>query len=369
MKRSLSVLSIAVVMAASGVASAQPPPKNGNHGDAAAATALFYEARTLMRKGNYAAACPKLEESLRLDYGIGTQFNLADCNEHIGKLATAWSGYLDVAAASKAANQRQREKVARERASAVEPRVPKLVIEVPSPPLGVDVRRDGVRVGAAAWGTPVPVDPGAHRIVVSAPGKERWETTVQAPEATTVRVTVPRSLPNAAVAVAPPPPPAPASTTPTPTPSPVTTTTTPPPAELPPAVAEFPPPVVEHGSTQRTIGWVVGAAGVAGLGLGAGFGLSSLAKHKDSDAHCAGDRCDATGVKLRQDAITAGDISTVATVAGGAALIGGILLVLTAPSGTEQRANAASATSFDKIRAVPRVGVNGGGLTVEGVLP
>ena len=66
-----------------------------------------------MQQGKYAEACPKLEESMRLDSGIGTQFNLADCNEHIGKLATAWAGFLDVAAAAKAASQPDREKVAR----------------------------------------------------------------------------------------------------------------------------------------------------------------------------------------------------------------------------------------------------------------
>ena len=152
-------------------------------GDPAAAQALFYEARALMKDGKYAVACSKLEESLRLDYGIGTEFNLADCNEKTGKLATAWSGFLSVASAAKAQNQAQREKVARDRAKALEPRLPKLAIEVPSPAQpGLEVKRDGVVIGSASWGTPVPVDPGSHRVSASAPGKLPWEGAVSAVE-------------------------------------------------------------------------------------------------------------------------------------------------------------------------------------------
>src|SRR6266545_6749182 len=85
-------------------------------GDEAAARALFLEGRKLVDEGNYADACPKFEESLRLDPGTGTSFNLADCFEHVGRTASAWARFLDVAAASKAADQADRERVARARA-------------------------------------------------------------------------------------------------------------------------------------------------------------------------------------------------------------------------------------------------------------
>ena len=49
----------------------------------AASQTLFDEGRQLMARGQYEEACPKLAESQRLDPGIGTQYNFADCLEHV----------------------------------------------------------------------------------------------------------------------------------------------------------------------------------------------------------------------------------------------------------------------------------------------
>lgn len=291
--------------------------------DPAAAQALFTEARSLMEAGRSSEACPKLEESLRLDAGIGTRFNLADCNERIGKIASAWAGFLDVAAQSKAAKQRDREAVARKRAAALEPRLPRLVVDVGGAIDGLDVQRDGSSVGAAAWGAAIPVDPGVHRITASAPGKETWETTVTAGEAATVRVSVPRDL-------------APATT--------------------------GPAAVAKHRATQRTLGWLSAGLGAAALGVGLGFGLSSLASRNDSRTHCNGDACDAAGLRLREDAISSGSIATIASVAGGAAVAGGLILVLTAPAGAPPSHEPAG-----KVRATPTMAMGGGGLMLQGV--
>src|ERR1041384_3277172 len=89
--------------------------------DEASARVLFVEARRLAAAGDYAGACPKFEDSFRLNPGIGTNFNLADCLDHAGRIASAWARSLDVAAATKLAGQPEREQVARQRAAALEP--------------------------------------------------------------------------------------------------------------------------------------------------------------------------------------------------------------------------------------------------------
>src|SRR5260221_11014313 len=63
--------------------------------DPVAARTLFDEGRKLLADGKYDAACPKLEESQRLDPGTGTLFNLADCWEQIGRTASAWARFLE----------------------------------------------------------------------------------------------------------------------------------------------------------------------------------------------------------------------------------------------------------------------------------
>ncbi|WP_437283444.1 hypothetical protein WME90_23575 [Sorangium sp. So ce375] len=148
--------------------------------DTAAAQALFDAAKQLMAEGKYADACPKLEESQRLDPGIGTQFNLAACYEQLGRTASAWSMFLEVAGAAKAAGQLEREKVARQRAAALQPRLIRLTITAPADsPADLQVKRDGALVGRAQWGTPVPVDPGKHTVEASAAGRAPFARSVE----------------------------------------------------------------------------------------------------------------------------------------------------------------------------------------------
>jgi hypothetical protein len=185
-------LALALAMAASaGDARANP----------AAAQALFDEAKRLMADGKYPEACPKLEESQRLDPGIGTQFNLATCYEALGRTASAWSLFLEVAGAAKAAGQTEREKVARQRAAAIEPKLMRLAIAVPEgAPADLQVSRDGVPVGKAQWGTPVPVDPGKHEVTASAKGPLAFRASVEltdpgASETVTIQLEAPSTLP------------------------------------------------------------------------------------------------------------------------------------------------------------------------------
>lgn len=143
------------------------------------ARTLFKEGRELASKGDYAAACPKFEQSLALEVGLGTQFNLADCWEHIGRNASAQQLFLGAAASAKAVGQLDREQVLRDRATALSPRVSKLVIEVSSTDPTLTVKRDDLPLEPEQYGRAVAVDPGSYVISAKAPGKKPWSAKVE----------------------------------------------------------------------------------------------------------------------------------------------------------------------------------------------
>src|SRR5258706_16461934 len=102
-------LALALALAASSA-------RGGDAQQRAAAQVLFDQGKALVDRGKFAEACPKFQESLRLDKGIGTMLWLADCFDNNGQTASAWVQFKDAAAAAALAKD-DREKVARDRAA------------------------------------------------------------------------------------------------------------------------------------------------------------------------------------------------------------------------------------------------------------
>jgi hypothetical protein len=295
--------------------------------DPAAAQALFDQARTLMNAKSYGPACEKLAESLRLDPGIGTQFNLAVCQEFDGKLATAWASFLEVASLANASGQPDRAKTATRRASLLESRLPRLQINVPpeSRATGLEVTRDGAMVGEPQWGLPLPLDPGEHRVEVTAPGKLAFAGTVSVAEGATTSFNVPVLEASPTSAAVPVPPVVDSA-------QPVT----------PKAASQAPlhPPVDDRRSAPSSqssagpSGLVIGlgVVGLVAVGAGTVFGLMAGSKNDDSKVNGACDAsnvCTKKGADLRDDAFLFADLSTVGFVVGGAAILTAGVLWLT----------------------------------------
>jgi serine/threonine-protein kinase len=318
-------------------------PSDARANDPATATLLFNEAKTLMGSGKYADACPKLEESQRLDPGIGTQFNLADCYEKISRTASAWALFLDVASQAAAAGQGAREAVARGRATALEPKLSRLTIVAPKDVTGLEVRRNGEIVNGVLWGNAVPVDPGSYTIEASAPGKRKWSTvTTVGPNGAAVSVTVPPLDGQEA-------------------PAPMARSERGPEASSTIAGPGSEEPAPD--TSRRTVALVVAGAGVVGIGVGTIFGLMSISKHENYLGHCDGSVCDAEGVSLHDDAVRAGTISTVAFGVGLAGVAASVILWLTAPKSS--RAPSASPTA-PHLHATPMVSGRAGGVMFLG---
>jgi hypothetical protein len=86
---------------------------------------------------------------------------------------------------------------------------------------------------------------------------------------------------------------------------------------------------------RRTAGLAVGLVGVAGVAVGAALGAVALSKNSASKLDCSPENpnlCNDTGASLRSTAITLGNASTAAFAVGGAMVVGGIVLFVTAPS-------------------------------------
>jgi hypothetical protein len=332
-----ALLLVALLGTIAARADAAPTPS-----EVAIAQGLYDAAKKLMADGRHLEASAKLEESMRLDPAIGTQYQLADCYEHVGKTASAWAAYLQVAASAHGAGQAERERVARSRAKALEKKVPHLVIVVPleSRASDLEVKRDGTVVGAAQYDTMIPLDPGPYTVSATTGGKAWEQRTSLTTDGATTKVIIPviEEPPPSPVVAAPP----------------------------PPRVAPVGPPPTEQpsdGSTQRTLGLITGGVGLVGIGIGTFFGIQSMSKNSDAQSECDATGCSPTGVTLRNDAISAGDVSTVSFIAGGVLFAGGVTLFLTAPSrpaATPARSERRGSPSNVRLGIAPR-GVFAGG--------
>lgn len=279
--------------------------------DPATAQALFDQARKLMTEERWSEACPKLEESQRLDPAGGTLLHLALCREREGRIATAWALYQDALSQAKRDGRKDRAKIAQERIDVLGPRLPKMRVRVAAQNRtlpGFRLVRDEVTVGEAQWGESVPVDPGARVLRAEAEGRKPWSTKVDVSKGPTeITVDVPE-------------------------------------LEIDPRAgetpgAEKPEPRLRledatRGDGQRMLGLVAGGVGLVGLAVGGAFGLVAISKDDEADSECKPpDRtlCTQKGVDAGRASEDAGNVSTVAFIAGGALLAAGAVLYLTAP--------------------------------------
>jgi hypothetical protein len=281
-----------------------------------------------MAGGDYVGACPKFEESYRLDQAHGTLLALALCHEAQGRWASAWKEFVAVQAASARDGRTDRAAVARTNIASLEPKISKVILEVSAETRllsSFDVECDGSHVDLAAGDLEVPVDPGTHLFQASAPGHVPWATTVQIgsrSERPRVQVPVLEPLP---VAITPP-----ASVVASTTPQGVSAETAHP-ASPPVAPANAQPRADSARrpssslSAQRIAGLVVAGVGAVAMGIGAGEGLHAIAENNDARSRCPASPCaNVTGLSLSQSALGAATASDILLAAGSVTLaVGG----------------------------------------------
>ncbi|HEU4733730.1 MAG TPA: hypothetical protein VFT22_37820 [Kofleriaceae bacterium] len=308
----------------------------------AAATAEFDRGRALLKAGKYPEACAAFEHSQKLEPASGTLYNLAGCHAKLGKLASAWVAYRELA--QRDANPARRADSARQ-AKLLEPRLPRLLIRSTAAPPGLVVTMNGQDV-TALLGVDSPVDLGTYQLIAKAPGFQDRELAVEVTdEGKTVTATL--ELEQRVVHEPPPPPPPVAA-----------------PAIAPGKRAgapDEPPPEAGTASHRRAYGAIAGGAGVALVATGLVFGNLARGKWNDVKKLCGNDlTCDpgqaAEGNRLSDSAHLDGNIATGLVIGGAVALGAGAYLWFTAPSRADRTA----------LRVLPGAGTANVGLTLAG---
>jgi hypothetical protein len=283
--------------------------------DRAKADQLFTEAVKL-RATDLERACAKFAEALAYNrQAIGALLNVALCHEQHGRIASAVALFGEARDRAREQQMAPELKEAEGKLAALRPELSYLTLDFAEPPApGTRIVLDG-RVVPLDETTEVPVDPGDRVVVVTAPGRVAYQTTLSIAKRQRAHAAVPR-LGKAVV------------------------------------------------SSRRTIGLVAAGTGGAALIGGVVIGLVANARYQDQfdTGHCMGvegaprPRCDDVGQPAIESARTLGTVGTAVGVIGVVAIAAGAYLYLRAPR------DAAAA----KVSVVPHVSPASTGVAVLG---
>jgi hypothetical protein len=300
--------------------------------DPARAEALFVEARTLIKAGNYELACPKLAESQRLDPAAGMLMNLADCEEHVGKLTSARRRWLDLLRVLPATGDARRPH-AEQRLADLERRAGRLVVRLADgAPPGAEVSVDGVPLAADRLGQLEIVDPGDHEIVVRAPGRWGHRYPVAIYQNQTKTVVVEPGDPVAPAAAIPVPLPA-ASSSAAAAPARAAASVQVPGPRWSAAGGGGEPGTPGAGPSDQTVGGILFlSAGAAGMGIGAMLGFIAIQQKRSLDSACHAGACPAEKQSELDAYRSTRSESAIAFWTGLGLAATGVVLVVTAPN-------------------------------------
>jgi len=282
----------------------------------ARADQLFEEGKAMLDK-DLASACAKFEESLKFNsQAIGTLLNVALCDEKLGRFASATTKFAEARDRAKEQGMAVHLKAAEEHIAALADKVPHVTLKFSEPPLPQTTIVIDERLIPFAEIANHPIDPGAHDVVVSAPGHLAFKTHLE------IAAGENKDLP------------------------------------IPPLQKS-----VTVKSSRRTIGKITTATGVATLGTG--IVLAIVAKRRYDDATGSSQcnfleseqkwQCNSEGYAATGNARTLGNV---ATVVGGIGLVAvgvGAFLWLGGAKDEQQR-----------VTVLPQVSPDGAGIAAVG---
>lgn len=315
LRNSLRTVALLALLAFPALAQAQGADPSGNR---AAAQVLFEAGREAMDAQDYKQACAKFQESQRLDPAAGTLLNLGNCEERLGRVASAWERYRGAIKELEPGDRRYQ--FAQQKIEELKQTVPHLTVSLDkSAPENTQVWRNDTPL-SGSLGIALPMNPGEYEIVVEAPGFKAQVIKVKLALGDQQTLTV---KPGEKLQVQ--------------------TTNTDPKAKDRPTDSD--------GLSQTTWGYVVGGVGVAGLTTALAMGTLAWTKKAAVDENCPGRN--STEIGKCRDAKSVGksaaQIANVAGIVGGIALGVGAYLILT-DSSEETAFEAGSFQEYSGVR-------------------
>jgi PEGA domain len=213
----------------------------------------FGQALALQTGGDWAGALAILKEVAAVKPTPQVRFNIALCEERLGRLVAALGDYELAASDAQAEKADQVREEVDARLESLKARVPRVVVSRGEGADAATISLDGVSLGDSVLNAPLPVDPGPHVVEATAAGYQPFKQSFRVAEQQNMTIRVKLE------------------------PTPV----------IPELVAPVPRAAPQN---MRTAGYIVGGAGIASLiASGAMFYLRHNAI-SDLDKQCGVDR-------------------------------------------------------------------------------
>ncbi len=151
-------------------ASRSHPPQPSDS-DVRAARDLFVQAEKEEDDGDWQSALEKLHRVAEIRLTAGVRYHMALCQENLGLLATALASYQEAENQARQEEARDVMRLVGKQVAALSARVPRLSVHVAPDVVGTVVTLDGSPLAADSLGELIPVEPGAHELQATAPGR------------------------------------------------------------------------------------------------------------------------------------------------------------------------------------------------------
>ncbi len=268
------------------------------------ARAQFQQGLALETAGDWAGALALFQDVASVKMTPQVRFNIALCEEHLGRLAIALGDYKLALAEAEAAKVTVVAEQVPSRIELLRARVPKVRVRRAAGAEFATILLDGVVLGAASIGKDMPVDPGPHTIEARAPGFNLFMNSfnIGERESKTLDVTLARAAPPAEVSAAS--------------------------SVAPPAPSQEPAPALAPAAGRSPVPFIVGGVGVAGLIASGVFYAMRSSALSDLDKVCGRDRneCPPGWESTYDDAKTYTTLSAASLAVGAVGVGAGIVL-------------------------------------------